>query len=357
MHPSILAIGKCTPPHYLTQVEIAERLIEIMQLADEEAWLLKKIYTNSAVNRRYSVLPNILDLSNSPFLSQKFVGLSERNAHYKKEAPLLAEKAAREAISNWKGNLSDITHVISVSCTGIITPGIEFLLAKQLGLGMNVSLLGINFMGCFGAIKAIKVASKIAKENPKNRILLVSTELCSLHYKSRTDIEMMVIQSLFADGSAAIIMGADPKKEEKILFEITDEKSAFIKDSENEMTWDASTEGFDMTLTARVPKLICEHIEPFIKSFMGPSYEAEDYLWAIHPGGKAIVEAVEESLNLDRTLTTSSWNVLKAYGNLSSATFLYVLDDICKTYSGQKKAIGIGFGPGLCIESLLLNKV
>lgn len=357
MNAAIFAIGTSIPSYALTQMEIAERLTEIMQLNDEEAWLLKKIYSNSAVSKRYSVLPNILDLHDSPFLSKNFVGLSERNAHYKREAPQLAEKAARQAISNWKGNLADITHVISVSCTGIITPGIEFLLAQHLALDPHVSLLGINFMGCFGAIKAIKVASKIAKENPKNCILLVCTELCSLHYKQRTDIEMMVIQSLFADGAAALIMGTEPKGGEQVLFEITDEKSSFIKDSINEMSWDASTEGFDMTLSARVPKLICEHIEPFIKSFLGHLYKADDYLWAIHPGGKAIVEAVEESLQLDRSLTTSSWNVLKAYGNLSSATFLYVLDDICKTYPGPKKTIGIGFGPGLCIESLLLNKV
>lgn len=322
-----------------------------MEFNDEEAWLLKKIYKNSAVQKRYSVLPDILHLKNA------FIGMSERNDIYKKEAPVLAEKAAREAIKNWKGNLSQITHVISVSCTGIMTPGIEFIVARSLGLEPHVSLLGINFMGCFGAIKALKVASKIAKENPKHRILLVSTELCSLHFKTLTDIETTVIQSLFADGSAAVIIGKEPQENETPLFEYIDEHCSYIKDSTRDMTWDASTEGFDMTLSPRVPKLIGENIESFIKTLLGQAYDVQEYTWAIHPGGKAIVEAVEEKLKLDRSLTASSWNVLQSYGNISSATFLYVLDDICQNHSKNEKTVGIGFGPGLCIEALLLKKI
>lgn len=340
-------------------MKIADRLIDLMQLNDEDAWFLKKIYANSEVSKRYSALPDILH-PKSDLISSKevnFIGMSDRNAIYKKEAPLLAEKAAREAINQWKGKLSDITHVISVPCTGIMTPGIEFILARRLGLAENVSLLGINFMGCYGAIKALKVASKIAKENPKNRILLVSTELCTLHFKTRHDIETLVIQSLFADGSAAVIIGAQPKEKETALFEIIDEYCAYIKDSVEDMTWDASTEGFEMTLSARVPKLIGEHIGSFIKNFLGPSYDLQEYIWAIHPGGKAIIEAVENALKLDRSLTSSAWNVLKTYGNLSSATFLYVLDDICQNYTSKEKTIGIGFGPGLSIEALLLKKL
>jgi predicted naringenin-chalcone synthase len=339
-------------------MEIAEKLIDIMQFNEEEAWLLKKIYKNSSVQKRYSVHPDILHPKNAHFSAKElnFIGMSERNDIYKKEAPLLAEKAAREAINNWKGDLNQITHVISVSCTGIMTPGIEFILARSLGLEPQVSLLGINFMGCFGAIKALKVASKIAKENPKNRILLVSTELCSLHFKTLTDIETTVIQSLFADGSAAVVIGAEPQENETHLFEFIDEHCSYIKDSTEDMTWDASTEGFDMTLSPRVPKLIGENIESFVKNFLGAAYDSQEYIWAIHPGGKAIVEAVEEKLNLDRSLTASSWNVLQSYGNISSATFLYVLDDICQSRSPKEKTIGIGFGPGLCIEALLLKK-
>lgn len=357
MNPYILAIGKAVPPYHLSQSEIADKLIDLSHISDEESWLLKKIYTNSAVSRRYSVLPDIMHPKSSIFSGNhnSHIGMTERNALYKKEAPLLAEKAAQETIKNWHGKLKDITHVISVSCTGAITPGVEFLLAQKLGLRDDVSLLGVNFMGCYGAFKGLKVASKIAKESPKNRVLMVCTELCTLHFKPMNDIETLVIQSLFADGSAGVIVGSEPRENENAIFEIIDEGSSYIKDTTEDMTWDASSEGFDMTLSARVPKLIQENIEQFVRNFLGFSYTSKKYTWAIHPGGKAIVEAIEEALKLDKSQTTSSWNVLKSFGNLSSATFLYVLEDIYRNSSSHDRIVGIGFGPGLCIEALLLK--
>lgn len=352
MNPSIVAIGKCLPQYSLSQMEIADRVIGVMELNDEDGWLLKKIYSNSAISKRHSVLSDILQATSE----NSFIGMSERNAIYKKEAPALALRSAREAFKHWHGKPSDITHVISVSCTGVITPGLEFMVARDLGLNDTVSLLGINFMGCYGSFKALKVAGKIAKENPKNRILLVSTELCSLHFKLGPDIENLVIQSLFADGSAAVIIAGEPNEGETALFEIVGEHSSYIKDSFQDMSWDASTEGFEMTLSSRVPKLIAENIAGFMGDFPGIRDSLEEYVWAIHPGGKAIVEAVENSLKLDRGKTSSAWNVLKNNGNLSSTTFLYVLDDILQNYPSKERIIGIGFGPGLCIEALELKK-
>jgi predicted naringenin-chalcone synthase len=332
----------------LSQLEIADYLSRFMHLQDEEAWYLEKIYKNSAISRRYSVLPDAIQA-----IKKGPVGMSERNAIYKQEAPLLAEISASEAFSGWNRPRSEITHVISVSCTGVMTPGIEFLLTQKLGLNSDVSLLGINFMGCHGAFRALKVAAKIAKENPKNRILLVCTELCTLHFKTRGDIESIVIQSLFADGSAAVIMGCQPRENEKVLFEITGEKATMIKESLKDMTWDASDEGFDMTLSQRVPSLIGEHIEGFVKQMVGE--KIHDCEWAIHPGGKLIVETVEKAMKLDRSKTTSTWNVLSECGNISSATFLFVLKDIHQRKVKKEKIIGLGFGPGLSVEGLLLN--
>jgi predicted naringenin-chalcone synthase len=357
MNPSILALGKSVPSYSLSQTEIADRLSDLLDLQEEESWLLRKIYANSAISKRYSVLPDIIHPKN-PYFSGKtgIIGMSKRNGIYKKEAPLLAERAAREALRHWPGMLNEITHVISVSCTGAMTPGIEFFLMERLGLEPYASLLGINFLGCYGAFKALKVAKKIAQENSKNRILLVSTELCTLHFKCCKDIESMVIQSLFADGSAAVIIGKEPRKNEISLFELVDDQSFVIKDSFKEMTWDASDEGFDMTLSARVPKLIGEYIESFVKRLIGASADLQEYEWAIHPGGKAIIEAVELALKLDRSQAASSWTVLKHFGNLSSATFLYVLEDIYQRQNAKEKILGLGFGPGLSVEGIVLQK-
>lgn len=350
MKPTIFSLGTCLPSHSLPQAEIARYLINHLQLSDEEAWLLEKIYKNSAIEKRYSVLPYLIHSK------EDFLGMSVRNSIYKKEAPLLAEKAARRALEQWKRPLNEITHVISVSCTGVITPGIEFILARQLDLDRHTSLLGINFMGCHGAFKALKVATKIAKENPKNRILLVCTELCTLHFKPRGDIESIVIQSLFADGSAAVIIGSDPQENERPIFEFIEEKCDAIPDSLNDMTWDASSEGFDMTLSQRVPGIINKYIEPFVKKLAG-TINFQELEWAIHPGGKAIIEAVEKACALDKSSALSTWSVLKNYGNLSSATFLYVLWEIHQRQISKENIIGLGFGPGLSVEGLLLKNV
>lgn len=323
-----------------------------MHFQDEEAWFLEKIYKNSAIQRRYSILPQIIHSK-----EDAFIGISTRNALFRKEAPVLAEKSAREAIQNWGQPLDKITHVISVSCTGVMTPGIEFILSQQLGLRSDVTLLGINFMGCHGAFKALKVAEKIAKHHPKNRILLVCTELCSLHFKARGDIETIVIQSLFADGSAAVIMGSHPSNGEKVLFEITNEHSLTIPSSQEEMTWHVSDEGFDMTLSQRVPHLIGNHIEPFVEQLLRSSGVQQNACeWAVHPGGKMIIETVESALSLNHTHTTSSWKILQQCGNLSSATFLFVLQDISQRKILNETIVGLGFGPGLTVEGLLLKK-
>jgi predicted naringenin-chalcone synthase len=355
LEPAILSLGTALPQFSMSQIEIADKLSHFMHLEDQEAWYLEKIFKNSAITKRFSVLPDLIHSCTTKTMHDGFLGMSERNNIYKREAPLLAEKSAREALKNWKKPLTDITHVISVSCTGVITPGIEFLLAKSLGLRSDVSLLGINFMGCHGAFKSLKVATKIAKENPKNRILLVCTELCSLHFKPRGDIESIVIQSLFADGSAALVMGCEPSESEKIIFKVLEERSVAIHDTLDDMTWDAGDEGFHMTLSQRVPTLIGMHIESFVHNLLGKDKNLQTYEWAIHPGGKLIIESVEKALSLDKSTTTSTWNVLSTCGNISSATFLHVLKDIQNRKIDKEKVVGLGFGPGLSVEGLVLE--
>lgn len=322
-------------------------------LDDEDAWMMERIYKNSHIDKRYSVLPYILH----PEIGASSFGMSARNAIYKKEAPILAEIAANHALDKWDRPKNEITHVISVSCTGAITPGLEFKLAQALDLPPSTFRLGVNFMGCFGAFKGLSVAHKIACENPKNRILLVCTELCTLHFHLDKSVESVVIHSLFADGSSAAIIGSDPRSGELPLFEIAKECSWMISDSQAEMTWDAGDTGFDMTLSAKVPQLIEQEIRQFVHRLVGDDKPLTTLDWAVHPGGKAILEAIEKSLCLDRNHTSSSWNVLANYGNLSSATLLYVLNDIVERKPRSAWSVGLGFGPGLSVEGLLLHNM
>ena len=201
------------------------------------------------VQKRYSVIGDFHKPKEDwqfwgPLYPQTIPGTSSRNAIYKKEAPQLSLDASQKALERWGGSLSEITHVISVSCTGMIAPGIEYYLMQKLGLSPSVNRLGINFMGCFGAFKGLSVARAFALENPSHRVLLVCTELCTLHLQADQDGETLVANSIFADGSAAAIVGMDPTPSERPLWEIMRTHSIGIENSHNLMSWEASDHGY-----------------------------------------------------------------------------------------------------------------
>ena len=283
--------------------------------------------------------------------------MSLRNEVYIKEAPRMAHASADKALNLWKGNRQNITHLISVSCTGVIAPGIEFHLLNSLGLSRSTDRLAINFMGCFGAFKALSVAKSIAREDPNNRVLLVCTELCSLHLNFDGKLETIISNAIFSDGSAAAIVGCEPRPEEKPLMEVVSHSSFALADSLPLMTWEACDEGLVMGLSRDVPQVIGKHVPSFAKALLGKDIKFEDCSWPLHPGGKAILESVEKACQLDRSQSSSSWEIWKNYGNMSSATFLFVLEDLLKKPPSHTWNIGLGFGPGLSMEGVLLRRI
>lgn len=361
MHPSILAIATAVPSHFLPQEKIADKIIDALSLPAEKAKTLKQQYLNSAIQTRYSVVPDLTKDRHEwnfwgPQYPKSIPGMSQRNEIYKKEAPKLAHEAATKALKAWNGNPDQISHIISVSCTGVVAPGIEFELMQHLNLKPTAHRLGINFMGCFGAFKGLAVAQSFAKENPKHRILVVCTELCSLHFQAEQTLDNMLANSLFSDGAAAVIVGTNPEPDETPLWEIRNQSSLGLENSLEKMSWEASDQGFVMKLSHTVPVLIGRHIEPFVKTLIQDlSYTECD--WAIHPGGKSIVQAIEKALNLDKSLTQASWEILANYGNMSSATFLFVLKQLLEQKNPKKWTVGVGFGPGLSFEGILLSRI
>lgn len=336
-------------------------MMEMLSISDQKSESFLKLYRNSGIDTRYTVLSDFLtDRSKWNFFDQNFPqstpGMSKRNEIYRKEAPLLAKKAASQALDEWGGDPNEITHVISVSCTGMIAPGIEFGLVQALNLKRTVNRLGINFMGCFGAFKGLAVARSFALDNPTHRILLVCTELCSLHFQAELTMDNMLGSLLFADGAAAAVVGASPKLNEKSLWEIRKGSSLGLDDTLDKMSWEASDQGFVMKLSSKVPALLKRTIHPFVDSLLGAGLKPIDCDWAIHPGGKSILQAIEKAINLDKEQTQASWKTLADFGNMSSATFLFVLDHLHRQKSARKWTAGIGFGPGLSIEGILLHK-
>lgn len=358
---SILALATAVPSHVLDQAEIAETYINIFNLNSQEAENIRQLYKNTAIQTRYSVISDFKkERQDWSFWGTKYPKTvpttSQRNDLYKAEASQLAHEAAKKAIKAWGGNSEDISHVISVSCTGMVAPGIEFDLMKSLNLKLSTQRLGINFMGCFGAFKGLSVAEAFAKENPKHRILLVCTELCTLHLQTEQTIDNILANSLFSDGAAAVIVGADPKAHETLLWEIRNKGSIALDNTTEKMKWEIGDHGFNMKLSHTVPVFIGRHIASFVRSLESSDFSYENCDWAIHPGGKSIIQSIEKALNLQEGLTKASWDTLANYGNMSSATFLFVLHRLLEQKSSNKWTVGLGFGPGLSVEGILLSR-
>lgn len=361
MKISILALATALPPYAFSQVEVADRMVDMLGTDPEKSKNLKQLHENSAIHTRYSVIPDFnKDRHEWNFwgteFPKKIPGMTERNDLYKVEAPKLAHEAASKALEAWGGDPKTITHIISVSCTGVIAPGIEFDLMKSLNLRPSTQRLGINFMGCFGAFKGLSVAQSFAKENPKNRILLVCTELCSLHFQVAQTPDNMLANSLFSDGAAAVVVGAEPVVGETPHWEIHNHCSLGLENTGEQMKWEASDQGFIMKLSHKVPVILSRQISAFVQSLVCADFCYENCDWAIHPGGKSIIQAIEKSLGLKQGLTAASWSTLANYGNMSSATFLFVLKKLLEEKSTKKWTVGIGFGPGLSVEGILLNR-
>jgi predicted naringenin-chalcone synthase len=361
MHATILGLGKAVPKHFFLQKDVPEILKRILKGDEEKNQQIKMIYRDTAILKRHSVVTDFsLNCPDFQFFSEDYPNsvpcMTQRNEIYKKEAHLLAFEAAQKAIENWGGSPAELTHVISVSCTGMMAPGIEFDLIRHLKLKYNINRLGINFMGCFGAFKGLDVARAFAKENSKNRILVVCTELCSLHFQSDFDSENLVGNSVFADGSAAAIIGMQPRSYENPLREIVHAHSSSLENTIDKITWEASHRGYLMHLSHTVPVLIKRHIRSFIDEFLPKNLAIEECDWPIHPGGKSIIQAIERALHLKENQTEAAWRTLANYGNMSSATFLFVLNELCQQKQQKEWAIGLAFGPGLSMEGVLLRK-
>lgn len=340
----ILSVASASPDHCFHQTDIMQRMLERLNLSPTQEESLKRLYQNSDIHTRYSVMKDYNVLFEYP-------KAHERNAIFKEEAPKLAVKAARKALTQSDKDPKQITHVISVSCTGMMAPGIEYYLIKELGLNWNVGRIGINFMGCFGAFNGLSVAKAIISENPNNLVLLVCTELCSIHGQLDLSSDTLLGNSIFADGAAASIVGGNESK--NFLWEIIERTSLLIEDSVDYMAWDVAESGYKMKLSSRVPVLIKRNIARYARSLLKDKATFEECHWAVHPGGKAILTSVEKECSLLPKQIESSRKILQTYGNMSSATFLFVLEHAQKLHS--KWTIGMAFGPGLSIEGILLR--
>ncbi len=360
---AILKIGTAEPRFSIAQHEAAEIAATFSRPTPAQIKTLRALYRRTRIERRGSVLleqpegANLRQTFMPPAMNDDDRGPStgERMLRFDEEAPALALAAARQALAGMSDADCEITHLITVCCTGFVAPGFDIRLIKGLKLSPDVARTHVGFMGCHGALNALRVAASIAAADRAARILICATELCSLHYQYGLDSDKLVANAIFADGAAAILCREatdDAGPPDSPNWRLARSGSHLFADSEDAMAWRIGDHGFEMTLSPRVPELIATQLRPWIESWLaGERLSLSDVRsWAVHPGGPRVVSQVAAGLGLPDGATAVSQQVLAKCGNMSSATILFILERLlCQ--EAPRPCVAMAFGPGLVVEA------
>jgi predicted naringenin-chalcone synthase len=366
MSLAIAGIGTAVPTTVVTQAQgLAMHRTLACPTPEQYTWL-PGMYTGTQISKRHSVLEQqlILDivegtrLCNSVFLptgepDDRGPTTGQRMQHYADLAPPLAAESCAKALSAAAQPAADITHLVTVSCTGFFAPGVDRYLVEQLGLRPIVERTHVGFMGCHGALNGLRVARAFTGADPAARVLLCAVETCCLHYHYGWNPQKMIANAIFADGSAAVVgVGVDRGG----AWRVTASGSCYVPDSAEAMTWTIGDHGFEMTLARNVPALLNRYLKPWLATWLdglGVGL-AGVRSWAVHPGGPRILAAVEEALGLSEADTAVSHEVFAEHGNMSSPTILFILDRLMRR-DAPRPCVAMGFGPGLVAEAALLS--
>ncbi len=367
MESCISAIGIANPHNRIAQQDIYHFMVDAFGLDKTNAARLKTIYDNSGIDHRYSVIPDFgeSDPSKYSFFDPSgsfdpFPDTQKRLKLYENEAIAIAINAVNNCLSGFEtGILQQITHLVTISCTGMHAPGIDIELVERLNLNRDTERTCINFMGCYGAINGLKVADYICRANPEAKVLVVSVELCTLHFQKDNTLDNWVANSLFSDGAAAVLVeNISQRISTGTYLALKNFYSEFVTEARDDMGWYVGNTGFEMKLTSRVSKQIKKNIKALTGRFLQKAKldAGEITAYAVHPGGRKILEAVEQALELPEESNAFAYETLQQHGNMSSATILFVLQKVLKAQNlVDQKIMSFAFGPGLTVEGMILE--
>lgn len=356
----IISIATGLPSYRYKQEELFSFADDVYSKEPSDSRKLKFLYAHSGIAERYSVLPdfNLPPGERTFFPSSKdlepFPSIECRMACFNKNAPELSIQTITDCIKG-RVDKDEITHLITVSCTGMSAPGLDLQVMEGMDLPRHIIRTSVNFMGCYAAVQALKLADAFCNSISNANVVIVCTELCTLHFQKEISPDNITASLLFGDGCAAMLIQSDNSKVKGIRIK------SFFSDvtfkGRKDMAWELSSKGFLMTLTGYVPDLIKEDFKGLAtKALDAAGLKATDIThWCIHPGGKKILEAIAKSIDLDNESLKYSYDVLRDHGNMSSATILFVLKKIWEEISqspGESPVIfGAAFGPGLTMET------
>lgn len=369
--PRVVLSGLATvlPANWVAQADAAAAAAALHpQVRDER--LVRALYQRSGVARRYSVLLAPSEEGQPPAqdfyrpvvtVDDRGPTTAERMARYAEAAPPLAADAGRRALASTGLDAASITHLVSVSCTGFVSPGFDLSLIDALELRGDVARTHVGFMGCHAALNGLRVARAFAASDPGARVLLVAVELCSLHHQYSQDPEQIVANALFADGAAAcVVQQAVPAADDArpAACEVVAHGACLLPATDDMMSWRIGDHGFRMTLSPKAPDLLRGVLRGWMDEWLRPHGETIDTIagWGIHPGGPRILSAAAEGLGLSEGQLAPSRSVLRECGNMSSPTVLFVLERLQQA-GVAGPCVLLAFGPGLTIEGTLVRLV
>jgi len=356
----IISIGVAVPKHCHNQHDIILCMQEIYQLDSIEKRKLSYLYSQSGIEQRYSVIPDFgLPINEWTFIPKNqtspFPDIDHRMAIYKSQAAPLCEEAIKNCLKD-KINKEAVTHLITVSCTGMSAPGLDLELMELLELSPNIFRSSINFMGCYAAIHGLKLAKLICDSEPNAQVLLVCLEICTIHLQREYSLDNASSSLLFADGCAAVLINNSIQNNS---LTIKGFYSYVAQKGKTDMAWEISKQGFLMKLSSYIPQLIESDIKALLENALNKNGLENQSIshWCIHPGGKKIIDLIQKELQLTQADTEDARTVLNNYGNMSAPTILFVLKSIMeKTIKEKALVFGVAFGPGLTMETFIIEK-
>lgn len=278
----------------------------------------------------------------------RFPGTDARMRLFRQEAPVLAEAAVERLLAPHER--SGITHVVITCCTGFSAPGLDFEIITRCGLPRSIERTIVGFMGCYAAINALKLARHIVRSEAGARVLMLNVELCTLHLQDTDDIEQILSFLIFADGCSAALISAEPQGLAMERF-----RAVALPGTDEMITWNIGDTGFDMVLSGKVPSALRSALPQRMHELLEGARPETVRLWAVHPGGRSIIDAVEQSLGLPPPALAVSRGVLRCFGNMSSATVMFVLERMMARDVAGQTGCAMAFGPGVVAECMLFR--
>jgi len=368
MSLAILGIGTATPERRIAQRDAAHLAAGFADGEPGHDRVVAAIYRQTRIRSRCSVL---LDDPGSATYAQTFfppASVAEpdgpstkvRMDRYAAEAGPLALAAAARALAEAGIDASEVTHLVTCSCTGFANPGVDLELIGRLGMPASVARTHVGFMGCHGAFNALRVAEAFVAARPESVPLVVCVELCSLHFQYGPRSDVIVANSIFADGAAAVVGGHPSRRGTTAapVWQLERQWSSVLPESRDEMGWTIGDHGFEMNLSAAVPGTVARHLPATVAAGLAAAglLPTDIGSWAVHPGGPRVLAAVEEALALPPAALAISREVLAEHGNMSSATILFILERLVRG-DAAGTCVAMAFGPGLTAELALLTRM